>query len=77
MLNFNLKQLCGPKCKNLKVRNPEKYGWEPKKLLDDLTAIYTNLHCDKFATLIAQEEVSLTNSLGEIFPPKTNEHRFE
>ncbi|KAF5301989.1 hypothetical protein FQA39_LY19071 [Lamprigera yunnana] len=31
MLNFNLQQLCGPKCKNLKVRNPDKY----EELFDD------------------------------------------
>jgi ubiquitin conjugation factor E4 B len=26
MLNYNLQQLCGPKCSNLKVRNPARYG---------------------------------------------------
>lgn len=58
MLNFNLQQLCGPKCNNLRVRNPEKYSWEPKKLLDRLTGIY--LHLDKsvkFAEAIANDEV--------------------
>ena len=29
MLNFNLKQLSGSKCKNFKVRNSEKYNWDP------------------------------------------------
>jgi ubiquitin conjugation factor E4 B len=57
MLNFNLQQLCGPKCKNLKVKNPEKYGWEPKKLLDSLTDIYLHLDCDEFANAIANDEV--------------------
>lgn len=59
MLNFNLRQLCGPKCKNLKVKNPEKYGWEPKELLNRLTDIYLHLDCDQFATAIANDEVSL------------------
>ena len=57
MLNFNLQQLCGPKCKNLKVQNPEKYGWEPKALLNQLTDIYLHLDCDKFAQAIANDEV--------------------
>lgn len=59
MLNFNLRQLCGPKCKNLKVKNPEKYGWEPKELLNRLTDIYLHLDCDQFATAIANDEVCL------------------
>ena len=58
MLNFNLQQLCGPKCKNLKVKNPEKYGWEPKKLLNQLTDIYLHLDkSDKFAQALANDEV--------------------
>ena len=57
MLNFNLQQLCGPKCKNLKVHNPEKYGWEPKKLLSQLTDIYLHLDSDKFAQALANDEV--------------------
>lgn len=57
MLNFNLKQLCGPKCNALVVKNPEKYSWEPKKLLDNLTGIYTNLDCDRFAEALASDEV--------------------
>ena len=61
MLNFNLKALCGPKCKNLIVKSPEKYGWEPKKLLDNLTAIYLNLDCDDFAVALANDEVRKLN----------------
>lgn len=52
MLNFNLLQLCGSKCKNLKVKNAEKYGWEPKRLLDQLTNIYLHLDTVKFAEVI-------------------------
>ncbi|XP_067945570.1 ubiquitin conjugation factor E4 B-like [Watersipora subatra] len=63
MLNFNVKQLCGPKCKNLVVRNAEKYSWEPKKLLDDLTAIYSNLDCEIFAAALANDERSYSDSL--------------
>lgn len=60
MLNFNLQQLCGPKCRDLKVENPEKYGFEPKKLLDQLTDIYLQLDCARFAKAIADDQVSST-----------------
>lgn len=64
MLNFNLQQLCGPKCKNLKVRNPEKYGWEPRWLLSNLVDIYLHLDCEQFAAALAGDDVSeiLSNS---------------
>ncbi|XP_065061334.1 ubiquitin conjugation factor E4 B-like isoform X1 [Rhopilema esculentum] len=58
MLNFNVKQLTGAKCKNLKVRNPEKYGFEPKKTLDKLTDIYLHLDGDEFADAVAADERS-------------------
>ncbi|XP_074654460.1 ubiquitin conjugation factor E4 B-like [Tubulanus polymorphus] len=63
MLNFNLQQLCGSKCKNLKVKNPEKYGWEPRKLLNQLTNIYLHLDCDDFAKAIANDERSYRKAL--------------
>jgi len=63
MLNFNLQQLVGPKCKNLKVKNPEKYGWEPKKLLNVLTDIYLHLNCEDFAIAIANDERSYKKEL--------------
>lgn len=59
MLNFNLQQLCGPKCKNLKVKSPETYGWEPRRLLKQLIDIYLHLDCDQFAAAIAADEVIL------------------
>ncbi|XP_070562106.1 ubiquitin conjugation factor E4 B-like isoform X2 [Ptychodera flava] len=58
MLNFNLQQLCGKKCNDLKVENKEKYGFEPKKLLNQLTDIYLHLDCRKFAEAIAADERS-------------------
>ncbi|XP_054160549.1 ubiquitin conjugation factor E4 B-like [Oppia nitens] len=63
MLNSNLQQLCGPKCNALKVTNPEKYGWDPKHLLNQLTDIYIHLNCDKFAQAIASDERSYSKSL--------------
>jgi ubiquitin conjugation factor E4 B len=57
MLNFNLTQLCGTKCKNLKVNNPDKYGWEPRRLLSQLVDIYLHLDCQEFAEALAGDEV--------------------
>lgn len=57
MLNFNLTQLCGSKCKNLKVKHAEKYGWEPRRLLSQLVDIYLHLDCDTFAAALAGDEV--------------------
>jgi len=57
MLNFNLTQLCGSKCKNLKVNNGEKYGWEPRRLLSQLVDIYLHLDCKEFAAALAGDEV--------------------
>ncbi|XP_056363922.1 ubiquitin conjugation factor E4 B isoform X2 [Oenanthe melanoleuca] len=65
MLNFNLQQLCGPKCRDLKVENPEKYGFEPKKLLDQLTDIYLQLDCPRFYKAIADDQRSYSKELFE------------
>lgn len=58
MLNFNMRQLCGPKCNNLKVRSPQKFGWDPRRLLSQLFDIYLHLDCDKFAEAMAADERS-------------------
>lgn len=43
MLNFNQVVLTGDKCKNLKVKNPEKYRFNPGNLLSMIVDIYLNL----------------------------------
>eukprot|EP00794_Sanderia_malayensis_P015101 gene15102-16659_t len=63
MLNFNVKQLTGSKCKNLKVKNPEKYGFEPKKTLDRLTNIYLHLTSDELAHAVAKDERSYSKEV--------------
>lgn len=63
MLNFNLQQLCGPKCNDLKVRNPAKYGWEPRRLLGQIFDIYLHLDCDTFAMALATHERSFEKHL--------------
>lgn len=45
------------------MKNPEKYGWEPKELLNRLTDIYLHLDCDQFATAIANDERSYRHEL--------------
>ncbi|XP_013180036.1 PREDICTED: ubiquitin conjugation factor E4 B-like [Papilio xuthus] len=65
MLNFNLQQLCGPKCKNLKVRRPEKYGWEPRRLLSQLVDIYLHLDSPHFHAALAADERSFRKELFE------------
>lgn len=65
MLNFNLHQLCGPKCNDLKVRNPAKYGWEPRRLLGQIFDIYLHLNCDQFAAALAADERSFEKHFFE------------
>ncbi|KXJ68611.1 hypothetical protein RP20_CCG002478 [Aedes albopictus] len=65
MLNYNLQQLCGPKCNDLRVRNPMKYGWEPRRLLGQLIDIYLHLSCDEFAAALAADERSFEKHLFE------------
>ncbi|KAI9138821.1 ubiquitin elongating factor core-domain-containing protein [Paraphysoderma sedebokerense] len=43
MLDYNLNMLVGPKCTELKVKNPEKYRFQPKQLLSELIDIYLHL----------------------------------
>lgn len=65
MLNYNLNQLCGPKYNNLKVREPKKYGWEPRRLLGQIFDIYLHLDSAKFAAALASDERSFEKDLFE------------
>lgn len=58
MLNFNLTQICGPKCKNLRVKNPGQCGFFPKKLLSRFIDLYLNLNCPQFIKCLARDERS-------------------
>ena len=44
-------------CIWLQVKTPEKYGFEPKTLLDRLTQIYVNLDSEEFAQAVAGDQV--------------------
>jgi len=64
MLNYYLKQLVGPRCQELKLKNKEDYGWEPKNLLTDIMRAYLNLaKSDKFAAAIAIDHRSYSESI--------------
>ena len=43
MLDYNLDAMVGPKSSNLKVRQPDKYSFDPKHLLSELVDVYLNL----------------------------------
>ncbi|KAK6535110.1 hypothetical protein TWF694_001597 [Orbilia ellipsospora] len=43
MLDYNLVALVGPKCSNLRVKDPKKYRFDPKTLLSEMIGIYLNL----------------------------------
>ena len=43
MLDYNLEALVGSKARNLKVKRPEDYGFNPKVLLSEITDVYLNL----------------------------------
>ena len=46
--------------RNLKVKNPEKYGWDPKWLLSHLIDIYLHLDSDALVSAIANDQVWTT-----------------
>jgi ubiquitin conjugation factor E4 B len=56
LLNYFLVQLVGPKCAELKVRNPEKYNFDPKWLLRKIVAIYLHFSTqEQFAAAVASD----------------------
>ncbi|KAI9361650.1 ubiquitin elongating factor core-domain-containing protein [Zopfochytrium polystomum] len=56
MLDFNLAALVGPRCTELKVKNPEKYGFDPKKLLSKIIDIFLNLsHRIEFVEAVSRD----------------------
>ncbi|KAK9457598.1 ubiquitin elongating factor core-domain-containing protein [Dipodascopsis uninucleata] len=56
MLDYNLDALVGPKCTGLKVKDPQKYQFNPKALLSDITDVYLNLsNHDIFVQAIARD----------------------
>ncbi|KAJ2810814.1 Ubiquitin conjugation factor E4 [Coemansia furcata] len=75
MLNYNLKQLAGPKCSNLRVRDMKaRFSFSPRVLLSEITSVYIHLglHADvrseavdKFVTAVVNDDRSYS---VELFP---------
>jgi ubiquitin conjugation factor E4 B len=64
MLDYNLEALVGPKCRDLKVKNAEKYRFNPRQLLSDILQIYLNLSTEpEFVRAVAGETRSYKASL--------------
>ncbi|KAJ2642433.1 Ubiquitin conjugation factor E4, partial [Coemansia sp. RSA 1694] len=75
MLNYNLKQLAGPKCSNLRVRDmKERFSFNPRVLLSEITSVYLHLGLaskashnqaavDKFVTAVVNDDRSYSADL--------------
>jgi ubiquitin conjugation factor E4 B len=64
MLTYNLDALVGPKCQDLKVKDPEKYKFNPRQLLSDLLQVFLNLSQEPaFIMALATEGRSYRRSL--------------
>jgi len=56
MLDYNLDTMVGPKSSNLKVKDPEQFGWNPTQLLSDIMTVFINLSGQpSFAQAIARD----------------------
>ena len=66
MLDYNLEALAGPKCRDLKVKNPEKYKFDPRALLSDIVQVFLNLSDEEeFARGVAEDGRSYKRELFE------------
>ncbi|KAJ3574715.1 hypothetical protein NP233_g1573 [Leucocoprinus birnbaumii] len=66
MLDYNLNALAGPRCQELKVRNAQKLGWEPRQFLRDIIDIFVNLSTqEEFIKAVANDGRSYNKELFE------------
>lgn len=66
MLDYNLEALAGPRCQNLKVKEREKYRFDPRALLSDILDIYLNLaEQSEFVRAVANDGRSYKKELFE------------
>ncbi len=64
MLNYNLVHLAGPKCRNLRVKNPEQYHFQPRTWLRNLIQVFLNfIDLPRFLEALARD--------GRSFQPET------
>ena len=66
MLDYNLEALVGPRCEDLKVKDREKYRFEPRALLSDILQIYLNFSDQgEFVRAVANDGRSYRKELFE------------
>jgi len=64
MLDYNLEALAGPKCRDLKVKNPDKYKFDPRALLSDIVQVFLNLSDEEeFVRAVAEDGRSYKKEL--------------
>jgi ubiquitin conjugation factor E4 B len=64
MLDYNLQALVGPKCQDLKVREPEKLKFNPKELLGNVLQVFLNLSDqEQFVEAVAGDGRSYSKEL--------------
>jgi ubiquitin conjugation factor E4 B len=64
MLNYFLSSLCGPRCLELKVDNPESYAFKPQELLRDILGLYLALSREEqFFVCVVNDERSYNGDL--------------
>jgi ubiquitin conjugation factor E4 B len=64
MLNHDLDQLAGPRCAELKSKDMDKYGFDPKEILSKVLQIYINLSSEPaFLQAVAGEGRSYSKNL--------------
>jgi ubiquitin conjugation factor E4 B len=56
MLDYNLDLMVGPRCTELKIKDPKKVGFEPRHLLRQILSVYLNLSSrSEFVKAIADD----------------------
>ncbi|SCU91994.1 LADA_0F13520g1_1 [Lachancea dasiensis] len=64
MLDYNLASLVGPKCRELKVKDPRKYSFDAKTLLKSLSTVYINLsEQPEFISAVARDGRSFSKEM--------------
>lgn len=67
LLNYFLLYLTGPQRRQLKVKDPDKYAWDPKRLLASIATIYVHIARDdrdgKFARAITLDKRSYRDDM--------------
>jgi len=66
MLDYNLDALVGPRCNELRVKDKDKYHFNPRQLLSDVVQVYLNLgDQNEFVRAVAGDGRSYRKELFE------------